>query len=143
MNTQTTNQTNKTRNTKTAKKVGTTKIEQTKKTAFLNKREKSGLAIDFHETKSKRISDNYKARYVKNLANNISKVESTDKKIVSALSVINDFRQAKFSSERLTERRIKAYANQFKRQSNGLEFSAEDVKRDVMRMANLIWNRKA
>lgn len=140
----------KTQSTKPIKSKDATKANSSAVTRFLDSREKSALTINFHETKIGRLADSFAARYVKNLANQIAKSESTDTKTVKAASVINDFRQGKFSSERLTENRLRIYRNNFsrqtasvdgngKKQKDGLEFTDEDVKRDVMRMSALIW----
>lgn len=127
-----------------------TKANSSAVTKFLDKREKNALTVGFHETKMGRLADSFGARSVKNLANQIAKTESTPEKTVKAASVINDFRNNRFSAERLTENRLRIFRNNLsrmtasvgadgKKQKDGLIFTDEDVKRDIMRLSAIIW----
>ena len=133
--------------TATPKTKDVVKSNSSQVSKFLTEREQKALAIGFHETKIGRLGDSYKARYVKNLANQIAKTESTEAVKVTAASVINAFRKGELSPERLTENRLRIYRSQFARQTSltgkaadGLEFTDDDVKRDIIRMSNKIWD---
>lgn len=139
MQTQTQKTNTKTKNTT---KNSDKKVSAKQLTNFLNERESNAVKIAFHLTRSQRIGDKFNARYVKNLANQVAKVESTETKIVSAASVLNDFRKGKFSETRLTENRIKAYSRILSNQA-GFTVDADAVKRDIMRLANAIFSTAA
>lgn len=108
--------------------------------AMFDTLDRTALTATFHATKGMRIGNSFAGKPVVNRCNAIAKAESTDTVKMSAIDVLNDFRNpanyegdkpAEIITNRLSEKSIAFQARSFGRKY-GCELSPKDVYKIFM-----------